>query len=160
MNLSRLVLVASAIVLLTAACNNTKPGTTAQTQPSPAAPGSAPATPDEFASARANFAKHCKECHGENAEGQTVTKDGKKLKVPSLRTGHALKHPDTEFVKQITKGGDGMPALNGLPSLVLAGAVLLFLGRMPADRSGVEQNLRATERRQARGFRIPLVPAD
>jgi mono/diheme cytochrome c family protein len=110
MNLSRLVLVASGIVLLTAACNNTKPGTTAQTQPSSSAPGSAPATPDEFASARANFAKHCKECHGDTAEGQTVTKDGKKLKVPSLRTGHALHHPNAEFVKQISKGGDGMPA--------------------------------------------------
>ena len=110
MNLSRLVLVATAIVLVTAGCNNTKPGTTAQTQPSSSAPRSAPATPDEFASARASFAKHCKECHGENAEGQTVTKDGKKLKVPSLRTGHALHHPNTEFVKQITKGGEGMPA--------------------------------------------------
>ena len=110
MNLSRLVLIATVLVLLTTACNNTKPGTTAQTKPSSAAPGSATPTPDEFASARANFAKHCKECHGENAEGQTVTKDGKKLKVPSLRTGHALTHPNAEFVKQITKGGDGMPA--------------------------------------------------
>ena len=36
--------------------------------------------------------------------------DGTKLKVPSLREGHALKHPDSDFVKQITKGGDGMPA--------------------------------------------------
>jgi len=108
MTLSRLVLVATAIVLLISACNNTKPGIPAQ--PSSAAPDSAPATPDEFASARANFAKHCKECHGENAEGQTVTKDGKKLKVPSLRTGHALTHPNSEFVKQISKGGDGMPA--------------------------------------------------
>ena len=110
MNLSRLVPVASAIVLLTTACNNTKPGNTTQTQPSSAAPRSAPATPDQFASARASFGKHCKECHGENAEGQTVTKDGKKLKVPSLRTGHALTHPNAEFVKQISKGGDGMPA--------------------------------------------------
>jgi mono/diheme cytochrome c family protein len=117
MHLSRLVLVATAIVLLTAACKNTKPGTTAQTQPSSAAPVSATATPDEFASARANFAKHCKECHGDRAEGQTVTKDGKKLKVPSLRMGHALHHPDAEFVKQITKGGDGMPAFGeGTPA--------------------------------------------
>ena len=35
--------------------------------------------------------------------------DGTKLKVPSLREGHALKHKDEEFVKQITNGGDGMP---------------------------------------------------
>jgi mono/diheme cytochrome c family protein len=32
------------------------------------------------------------------------------LKVPSLREGHALKHPDSEFVDQISSGGDGMPA--------------------------------------------------
>ena len=30
--------------------------------------------------------------------------------VPSLREGHALRHPDSDFLKQITKGGDGMPA--------------------------------------------------
>ncbi len=41
-----------------------------------------------------------------------MTHEGKKLKVPSLCTGHALSHPDTELVKQITKGGDGMPAFN------------------------------------------------
>jgi mono/diheme cytochrome c family protein len=117
MNLSRLVPVATAFVLLTTACNNTKPGTTAQTKPSSAAPAAATATPDEFSSARGNFAKHCKECHGENAEGQTVTIEGKKLKVPSLRMGHALHHANEEFVKQISKGGDGMPAFGeGTPA--------------------------------------------
>ena len=36
--------------------------------------------------------------------------DGTRLKVPSLREGHALRHPDSEFRKQIIEGGDGMPS--------------------------------------------------
>jgi mono/diheme cytochrome c family protein len=68
-------------------------------------------TPDQFAAARTIFGKDCKECHGENGQGGPVTlKDGTKLKVPTLREGHALRHNDAEFIKQITKGGDGMPA--------------------------------------------------
>jgi mono/diheme cytochrome c family protein len=42
--------------------------------------------------------------------GPVKLADGTKLKVPSLREGHALRHPDSDFVKQIEKGGDGMPA--------------------------------------------------
>jgi len=34
------------------------------------------------------------------------------LKVPSLREGRAVRHGDDEFTKQITKGGDGMPAFD------------------------------------------------
>ncbi len=69
------------------------------------------ATPDQFAAARANYAKDCQSCHGPTGEGGTVKlDDGSKLKVPSLREGHALRHQDSEFLKQITKGGDGMPA--------------------------------------------------
>ena len=71
----------------------------------------APSTPDQFAAVRASYEKNCKLCHGANGEGGPVKlDDGTKLKVPSLREGHALKHPDSDFVKQITKGGDGMPA--------------------------------------------------
>lgn len=80
---------------------------------SPAANTKAPAsaTPDPFAAMRANFDKNCKSCHGEMGKGGPVKlEDGTKLKVPSLREGHALHHPDSDFIKQITKGGDGMPA--------------------------------------------------
>lgn len=79
----------------------------------PAANPKAPATatPDQFAAARAAFDKNCKGCHGEKGQGGPVKlEDGTKLKVPSLCEGHALHHPDSDFVKQITKGGDGMPA--------------------------------------------------
>jgi mono/diheme cytochrome c family protein len=69
----------------------------------------ATATPDEFAVARANYAKHCSACHGDEGKGGIVKVDKTKLKVPSLREGHATTHPDEKLVKQITNGGDGMP---------------------------------------------------
>ena len=70
----------------------------------------ATATPDEFATARANYAKDCTECHGPEGKGGLVkTPDGTKLKVPSLTEGHALKHLDEDLVDQIENGGDGMP---------------------------------------------------
>ena len=71
----------------------------------------AAATPDQFANARGLYAKDCQTCHGATGGGGPVKlDDGTKLKVPSLREGHALRHSDEEFTKQITKGGDGMPA--------------------------------------------------
>ena len=75
-----------------------------------ASPAANTATPDEFAGARAIFARDCVECHGENGQGGTVKVAEGTLKVPSLREGHALKHPDSEFIDQISSGGDGMPA--------------------------------------------------
>src|SRR5256886_2917102 len=86
------------------------PSTTKTTNGNTTRPA-APATPDAFAASRAVYMKNCKECHGENGDGGRVKlEDGTKLKVPSLREGHALRHPDSDFLKQITKGGDGMPA--------------------------------------------------
>ena len=71
----------------------------------------AQSTPDQFAQTRGLFEKNCKTCHGSNGAGGPVKlEDGTNLKVPSLREGHALRHPDSDFLKQITKGGDGMPA--------------------------------------------------
>lgn len=69
----------------------------------------ATATPDEFAPARINYARHCEECHKVDGSGGLVEVDRTKLKVPSLTEGHALKHTDEDFVEQIEKGGDGMP---------------------------------------------------
>ena len=94
------------LALSAAGCTSTTK-TTNGTTSKPAAT----ATPDPFAASRAVFMKNCKECHGERGDGGPVKlEDGTKLKVPSLREGHSLRHPDSDFLKQITKGGDGMPA--------------------------------------------------
>lgn len=94
-------------VIFTAACTNKSTGTnTANSSPT-----ATPDKPDEFAAVRATYAKNCVLCHQKKGEGGPVKlDDGTKLKVPSLREGHALRHPNSDFVKQITKGGDGMPA--------------------------------------------------
>ena len=69
------------------------------------------ATPDQFAAVRTTYDKECKGCHGQKGEGGPVKlEDGTRLKVPTFREGHALRHPDSDYLKQITKGGDGMPA--------------------------------------------------
>jgi len=108
----RLTLLCALVALLTFACTEATPPTNLTTTPtaavSPAA--AATATPDEFAAVRANYKKNCESCHGEKAEGGIVKVDNKKLKVPSLKTGHAIHHPDADLAKKITAGGDGMPA--------------------------------------------------
>ena len=106
----RLGLIAIAFALCTAACTNTAPATPGTPAPTQAASPATNASPDPFAATRGNYAKHCASCHGETGDGKTVEVDGKKIKAPSLRTGHALTHSDADFVKQINKGGDGMPA--------------------------------------------------
>ena len=94
-------------LLATTACKQQSTTTSSNTSAKPGASS----TPDQFANARGYYAKDCQNCHGANGEGGPVKlEDGTKLKVPSLREGHALRHSDEEFTKQITKGGDGMPA--------------------------------------------------
>ena len=93
-------------LLLTVGCKQGSTTTSNTSTNSPAA-----STPDQFANARGLYTKNCQTCHGATGEGGPVTlQDGTKLKVPSLREGHAVRHPDSDFLKQITKGGDGMPA--------------------------------------------------
>ena len=107
MNHRLLILFAVAIFLpiLLIGCNKSATPPVANTQAPPTA------TPDQFAAARATFDKNCKSCHGEAGKGGPVKlEDGTKLKVPTLCEGHALHHPDSDFIKQITKGGDGMPS--------------------------------------------------
>src|SRR5713101_7106452 len=101
MNHRLLILFAVAALLhfpLITGCSKSATSQVANTK----APATAP--PDQFAAARATFDKNCKGCHGETGTGGPVKlEDGTKLKVPSLRGGHALHHPDSDFVKQITK---------------------------------------------------------
>jgi mono/diheme cytochrome c family protein len=107
MKLCSVALVSIFALLLLGACN--QPTTETITTPAASPAARATATPDEFAAARANYAKHCSACHGDEGKGGLVKVENKKLKVPSLKEGHALKDPDEKFVKQITNGGDGMP---------------------------------------------------
>jgi mono/diheme cytochrome c family protein len=109
MNFVKAVLVVTAIAISLVACNSSADVTTNQSRPS-TSPAAATATPDQFASTRANFAKHCVICHGANGEGGRVEVEGKRLKVPSLTKGHALEHPDDKLIKQIAEGDDEMPA--------------------------------------------------
>jgi mono/diheme cytochrome c family protein len=105
--LSIVVIVATAALFFTS-CDKTSTSPNTNNGPSQT---TSTATPDAFAATRSIYGKDCKECHGADGNGGRVKlEDGTKLRVPSLREGHALRHPDSDFVKQIEKGGDGMPA--------------------------------------------------
>jgi len=103
-----LVLATLAVSALAAGCRNNQSGPGRSVNSNRA---SSHSTPDQFAAARGLYEKDCKSCHGPTGEGGPVKlDDGTKLKVPTFREGHALRHSDADFLKQITKGGDGMPA--------------------------------------------------
>lgn len=102
-------LLIAAISLFALACRQPDTELVTHNGPTPALSPAA-AAPDEFADARVTFKKSCAGCHSDDGSGGLKTVEGKKLKVPSLKEGHALKHPDEDFVKQISTGGDGMPA--------------------------------------------------
>ena len=71
-----------------------------------------------------------------------------------LLVSHAVRRRDEDAV------GDRVRALDGAPRILLRLAELRLLRRMPADRRRVEQDVGAEQARDARGLRIPLVPAD
>lgn len=95
------------IALTVAACTDTS--TPSDTSSTPASPPARTAPEDEFAAARANFGQHCVACHGENATGGLVKINSKEIKVPSLKTGHALDHSDEELKNMIANGEQVMP---------------------------------------------------
>lgn len=110
MKLCILALVVVSAMLFISSCSKTENENVNSAPAAKATPApKATATPDEFAVARASYAKHCSACHGDEAKGGLVKVENTKLKVPSLREGHALGHPDEKLVKQITNGGEGMP---------------------------------------------------
>ena len=100
---------AVAAIFLISGCSQTG-NSNVSNAPRATASQAATATPDEFASARAIYARECLACHGAEGKGGLVkTTEGTRLKVPSLSGGHALKHDDDDYVDQIENGGDGMP---------------------------------------------------
>ena len=116
MKLIKLLIVVAAVAAFAIACGEStstnQTATTTNAQPSPAASPKASVNPtpaDELAAAKTSYGQVCASCHGDSGEGGPVKIEGKMLKVPSLKEGHALKHSDEEFAKQISKGGGGMP---------------------------------------------------
>lgn len=102
-----LALACVGIAIIATSCTETvAPTNTSRTTASP----SPAASVDQFATARANFAKNCEACHGEDATGGLVKVDNKRIKVPSLKAEHAIKHTDDEIMKMITSGEEEMPA--------------------------------------------------
>lgn len=116
MKLYQIALAAFAALPFAAACNSTQTAqnSTANARPAATAPANtstpAPAaTPDELASAAADYSQFCIKCHKADGTGGTVELDeGEKIEVESLRQ-HGLKDPDAHLAKQIREGGDDMP---------------------------------------------------
>lgn len=112
MKLISLALTCVAVALFSIACTETATPTntnTASTTTTPAAPSPSPSI-DPLGLARANYAKNCEACHGENGTGGLVKVENKQIKVASLKADHAIKHTDDELAKVITGGEEEMPA--------------------------------------------------
>ena len=115
MKLHKIALSLCAALPFAAACNSTQTAQNTNTNARPAATAATPtpapaATPDELASAAADFSQFCIKCHKADGTGGTVELDeGDKIKVESLRE-HGLKDSDAELAKQIREGGDDMPS--------------------------------------------------
>ena len=108
MKLTALLLCCVAALVIVG-CTQSAPTATSPTSAPASSPASA-STPDPLASARATYAKDCESCHGEKGDGGLVKVDNKSLKVPSLKAERTVKQTDEQYIKQITNGGDGMPA--------------------------------------------------
>ena len=116
MKLHRIALALFAALPFFAACNSTQTAqnTNSNARPAATVPATTPtpapaATPDELASAAADYSQFCIKCHKADGTGGTVELDeGEKIKVLSLRE-HGLKDPDSHLAKQISEGGDEMP---------------------------------------------------
>ena len=110
MKLLAIVLACVALSLVIIACTENAPATNNARPTVAASPANAASPVDEFATARANYQKNCEGCHGETGEGGLVKVENKRIKVPSLKADHALKHTDEQITKMITNGEEEMPS--------------------------------------------------
>lgn len=112
MKLIVLALSCVALALVVMACTETATPTNTSTPRAAGSPAAAApsASVDEFANARANYAKNCEACHGPNGDGGLVKVDNKQIKVASLHSDHAKKHTDERLIKTITNGEEEMPS--------------------------------------------------
>lgn len=112
------VLACIAISLVIIACTETAPPTNTAAPKVAASPTTSASPIDEFATSRANYQKHCEGCHGETGEGGLVKVEQKRIKVPSLKAEHAIKHTDEQITKMITNGEEEMPSFKNKMSAV------------------------------------------
>jgi len=110
MKLLATVLACAALSLVIIACTENAPATNNARPTAAASPANAASPVDEFATARANYQKNCEGCHGETGEGGLVKVENKRIKVPSLKADHAMKHTDEQITKMITNGEEEMPS--------------------------------------------------
>ena len=110
MKLISLALTCLALALLATACTETATPTNTSTPRAAGSPAAPAPSVDQFATARANFTKNCVPCHGDKGEGGLVKIEDKQIKVPSLKSDHAIKHTDDQITKMITNGEEAMPA--------------------------------------------------
>ena len=129
MKLISLALTCVAIALIAVACTETaSPTNTSSSRPAGSPPAAAPAASvDQFATARANFKKNCEACHGPEATGGLVKVDNKQIKVPSLKSEHAMKHDDAKLTKMITNGEEEMPAFKDKMSAAEISEMVRFI---------------------------------
>ena len=110
MKLLATVLACVALSLVIIACTENAPATNSARPTAASSPANAASPVDEFATARANYQKNCEGCHGETGEGGLVKVENKRIKVPSLKADHAIKHTDEQITKMITNGEEEMPS--------------------------------------------------
>ena len=110
MKLLATVLACVALSMVIIACTENAPATNSARPTAASSPANAASPVDEFATARANYQKNCEGCHGETGEGGLVKVENKRIKVPSLKADHALKHTDEQITKMITNGEEEMPS--------------------------------------------------
>lgn len=111
MKIILLALTCVVFALVVTACTETATPTNTSTPQTATTPAASPvASVDEFANAKANYAKNCEGCHGPNGDGGLVKVDNKQIKVPALHAEHAIKHTDAEIIDFITNGHEEMPS--------------------------------------------------
>jgi mono/diheme cytochrome c family protein len=117
MSFIKLSLVFSAAILF-AACSGANVSQNTASAPANSATNNSttaqnPAGDSELAIARGLYSKRCVSCHKENGEGGEKDIEGEKIKVPNFKDPRVAAENDEEYIHQIEKGGDGMPAYKG-----------------------------------------------
>ena len=136
------------VLVLLCACALSACSHTSDTRTYPAQSAVTPtATPDAFGEVRAIYAKECQNCHAADGTGGKVKlEDGKTLRVPTFREGHALRHTDSDFRLQLIEGGDGMPSFKVKLAPQQIDQLIRFIRQEfqpghtpPAEKSGAEE---------------------